>query len=275
MLIFVTGATGTVGRLVLPSLIEAGANVRALTRNPAASNFPAGVETVSGDLEQPDTLDAAFDGVDVLYLIAAGERSTDVVNLAKVKGVKRIVTLSSASAGVEDNPGGNYHRDFELTVESSGLPWTHVRPGMFATNLLDWAEEIKSTRTVRAPYDNARQAPVHEKDVADVAATALINDSHAGSIHTLSGPDSLTKSEQIEAISTALGEPIRFEETTPEQWRDENSSSTPTYVLDWLLSYWQHAVTAPEPVLPDVEDVLGRPATPLIAWARDHQNDFR
>lgn len=274
MLIFVTGATGTVGRLVLPHLIDAGADVRALTRNPAGSNFPSGVETVPGDLEQPDSLGAAFDGVEVLYLIAAGERSNDVVNLAKAKGVGRIVTLSSASAGFEQSPGGKYHRDFELTVESSGLPWTHVRPGMFATNLLDWAEAIQSARTVRAPHGGARQAPVHEKDVAGVAAAALLNDSHVGTVHTLSGPDSLTKGEQIEAISTALGEPVRFDEVTPEQWREENGSATPAYVLDWLLSYWEQALTAPEPVLPDVENVLGRPATPLVAWARDHRNDF-
>ncbi|SMX77797.1 Uncharacterized conserved protein YbjT, contains NAD(P)-binding and DUF2867 domains [Brevibacterium aurantiacum] len=275
MLVFVTGATGTVGRLVLPHLIEAGAQVRALTRNPDSANFPTEIETVQGDLEQPDGLRAAFEGVDALYLIVAGERSAEVIDLAKAAGVKRIVTLSSASAGFEDNPGGNYHRDFEVAVESSGLGWTHVRPGMFATNLLDWAEAIKSTRTVRAPYDAARQAPVHEKDVAGVAAAALLDDSHVGCIYTLSGPESLTKSEQIDAISTALGELVRFEEVTPEQWREENGAYVPDYVLDWLQSYWQNALTTPEPVLPDVENVLGRPSTPLIDWARDHQDDFR
>lgn len=275
MLVFVTGATGTVGRLVLPHLIDAGVDVRALTRRPETAGLPAAVETVRGDLEQPDALADALEGVDALYLIAAGERTSDVVDHAKESGVTSIVTLSSASAGFDDNPGGNHHRDFELTVEASGLPWTHVRPGMFATNLLDWAEAIKSSRTVRAPYNAARQAPVHEKDVAGVAAAALLDSAHAGAVYTLSGPESLTKSEQIEAISSALGEPVRFEEITPEQWREENGAHLPEYVLDWLLGYWENALVAPEPVLPDVENVLGHPATPLAEWARNHRDDFR
>jgi uncharacterized protein YbjT (DUF2867 family) len=275
MLVFVTGATGTVGRLVLPHLIDAGADVRALTRNPETAELPTEVESIRGDLEQPDLLAGAFKDVDVLFLMAAGERIEQTVEIAKANGVGRIVTLSSASAGFEDNPGGNFHRDFELAVEASGLPWTHIRPGMFATNLLDWAEPIKTTRSVRAPYDAAHQAPVHEKDVAAVTASALLESAHSGAIYTLSGPHSLTKSEQIATIASALNEPVRFEEITAEEWRNENSAYMPEYVLDWLLSYWQNALSSPEPVLPDIENVLGRPATPLSEWARDHQEDFR
>lgn len=229
---------------------------------------------MSGDLGNPGTLDGAFEGVEVMYLIASGDRIADVVSIAAASGVGRIVTLSSASAGFVDNDGGKFHRDFETIVESSGLAWTHIRPGMFASNLLDWAPSIKSTRAVRAPHEASRQAPVHERDVAAVAAAAVLDAAHAGKIYTLSGPQSLTKREQVEAISAALGETIRFEEISPDQWRVETRSSLPEIAQDWILGYWEMALNAPEPVLPDVAAVLGRPATPLLEWARDHREDF-
>ena len=272
---FITGATGSVGRHVVPLLLDAGVEVRALTRRPATAGLPDDVEVVGGDLDRPHELESAFRDVDVLYLVMSGEQAGRVVDLAKRKGVGRIVTLSSASAGFDDNPGGAFHRDFERIVEESGLRWTHVRPGMFAGNLIDWAESIKTSRTVRAPYDQARQAPVHELDVAAVVATALLDESRAGAIYTLSGPQSLTKTEQVATIAAALGEHVHFEELTPERWREEAGAQYPPYVLDWLLAYWERALGSPEPVLPDVSDVLGRPALALDAWARDHVEDFR
>ncbi len=275
MKVLVTGATGSVGRYVVELLLTGGAEVRALTRRPESANLPAAAEVVGGDLGKPETLAGVFDGVDRLYLIVADETTQQVVDAAKQAGVRRVVTLSSASAGFENNPGGEHHRAFELVVENSGLEWTHVRPGMFAGNLLDWAEPIKHAGVVRLPYDNAKQSPVHELDVAAVAAAALLDDSHVGKIYTLSGPEALTKTEQVAAIAKAIGKEVRFEEITPEQWREEAGGYLPSYVMDWLLGYWEGAVANPEPVLPDVEQVLGRQPRPLSEWAADHADDFR
>lgn len=275
MKILVTGATGTVGRNVVELLLIGGAEVRALTRRPDSADLPAAAEVVGGDLENPESLSKVFDGVDRLYLIMAGETTEQIVSAAKQAGVRRVITLSSASAGFTNNPGGEYHRAFELAVENSGLEWTHVRPGMFASNLLDWAAVIKDTGIVRLPYDNARQSPVDELDVAAVAATALLEDSHVGKIYTLSGPEALTKGEQFAAIARAVGKDIRFTEISPEQWREEAGEQFPPYVMDWLLAYWEDALANSEPVLPDIENVLGRPARPLSEWAAAHSEDFR
>lgn len=54
---------------------------------------------------------------------------------------------------------------------------------MFAANLLDWAEPIRTDGVVREPYADARQAPVHEADIAAVAAAALLSDEHVAAIH--------------------------------------------------------------------------------------------
>ncbi|MEV1160304.1 NAD(P)H-binding protein [Micromonospora chokoriensis] len=274
MKILVTGATGTVGRHVVDRLLAGGVQVRALTRRPEHAGLPAQVEVVGADLEQPDTLEAAFQDVDQLYLVVSGA-TEEVVNLARKAQVRRIVVLSTATAAIDGDMIGGFHRAAEIVVENSGLAWTHIRPGMFAANLLDWADAIRTEGVVRAPYEAARQAPLHEVDVAEVAATALLADGHDGRIHTLSGPQCLTKSEQVAAISQAIGRPVSFEELTPEQWRANVQDALPSYVAEWLLGLWAKAVDNPEPVLPTVQEVLGRPPRPLAEWASDHAADFR
>lgn len=274
MSIFVTGATGTVGRQVVEHLLTAGADVRALTRRPGNPGLPAAVDVVGGDLENPESLAPAFDGVNRMYLLATGD-TRQIVDLAKQAGVRRIVVLSSASAGFNNNPGGEFHRTAERAVEDSGLEWTHVRPGMFAGNLLDWADAIRTEGVVKAPYNAARQSPVHELDIAAVAATTLLSNGHHGRIYTLSGPETLTKTEQVAAISKAIGRDIRFEELTPEQWREHVKEQMPLFAVDWLLDLWAQTVHNPEPVLPTIQEVLGRPARTVAEWAADHAEDFR
>jgi uncharacterized protein YbjT (DUF2867 family) len=257
--ILVTGATGTVGRHVVEHLLQAGVHVRALTRNPEAAALPAGAEVVKGDLDDLDPV--VFQGIDRMYLFPAGDTAT-IAGQVKQAGVRRIVTLSSLN-------GDEFHRGAEVAVEQTGLEWTHVRPGMFMANLLDWAADVRQG-TVRAPYPLARQAPVHERDIAEVAATALLDDGHAGQAYPLTGPQSLTTAQQVGEISKALGKPIEFRELTPQEWKDQ--AGYPAEVADFLLGIW---ATADEPVLPTVEEVLRRPGRTLAEWARDHEEDFR
>ncbi len=87
MTILVTGATGTVGRLIVDELARNGHHVRALTRDPAKADLPEGVEVVAGDLAEPGSLTAAFEGVEAVHLInfagddyaplKTGEQSSD------------------------------------------------------------------------------------------------------------------------------------------------------------------------------------------------------
>nr|CTQ97498.1 Oxidoreductase [Kibdelosporangium sp. MJ126-NF4] len=251
------------GRHVVDQLLTAGATVRALTRDPAAARLPAKAELVRGDLESPGP--ELFDGVDRMYLLSIGDPLA-TIELAKEAGVRRIVTLTSVET-TEDS------LQTERAVEKSGIEWTHVRPGMFAANLLDWAEAIRTTGVVSEPCAEARQTPLHEQDIAAVAATALLFDGHNGQTYTLSGPESLTKHEQVAAIADAVGLEARFEEIAVAEWRAR--SGVPDFVADFLLDIWQRATLTPEPVLSCVEEVLGRPARTLAEWATDHIGDFR
>src|SRR5688500_14971528 len=100
MTILVTGATGSVGRLVVDALLAAGAkNIRALTNNPKKAALPAEVEVVEGFIGRPETLPVALAGVERMYLAPLLQTVDEVLALAKEAGVRRIVDLS----GEEEN----------------------------------------------------------------------------------------------------------------------------------------------------------------------------
>src|SRR5256886_8402806 len=99
MTILVTCATGHVGRQVVEQLVKRGADVRALVRDPAKANFPAGVNAVKGDLLDVDSLRSAFSGVSTLFLLNAVvpdefTQALIALNLAREAGIERIVYLS-------------------------------------------------------------------------------------------------------------------------------------------------------------------------------------
>lgn len=274
MRVVVTGATGNVGRHVVAGLLAEGVNVRAVTRRPAQAALPRSAEVLSGDLDDPRSLVDALADADALYLLSTGD-TAGVAAVAHAAGIERIVLLSSASAGFEhEDAGGAFHLAAERALEGSGARWTHLRPGMFASNLMDWSASIREFGAVQAPYDQALQAPVDEQDVAEVAVRALLSDEHVGRRYTLTGPEALSKSQQVAALAEGTGRDIVFTELTAEQWRAQASHYMPTYAVDWLLDYWEQTTRVPEQVDPTLPRLLGRPATRLAEWAQRNRDVF-
>jgi len=274
-MIVVTGATGNVGGNVVRQLLDAGERVRAVTRSPGTARLPQGVEVVGGDLAEPSTLTGGFDGAERMFLFPVPSTVDSVAELAKASGVRRVVVLSSSAAADQgDNPIAVMHRTVEQALENSGLDWTFVRPGGFATNTLSWAPSVRAEGVVRAPYPDAVANLIHEADIAAVATTALLEDGHVGARYELTGPHSNTQIEQVQAIAAAIGRDVRFEEQTPEQARRTMVEYMPAPIADILLNYWASSVGSPAPVLPTVEQVTGRPARSYPEWAVDHAEDF-
>ena len=291
MTILVTGATGLVGRHVVDGLLQAGASVRVLTRNPAKAGFPDGVEVFQGDLLEPESLVDAFDGVEKLFLFPQPETASEVVDLAKRAGVRRVVVLSAAAVTLGFDT--DYHSRVERAVEESGLEWTHVRPGEFMTHMLPiWGPMIKELRTVRYPFgDDLGTAPIHEADIADVAVVALLEDGHIGKAYTLSGPEQLSVRGQAAAIADALGEPVRYEEVSREEARDILTAmgGFAAESADLLLGFVDYEGGAGSgddgysdqdyselmKPLPGFGEATGKAGRTYAQWARDHVSDFR
>ncbi|WNG44742.1 NAD(P)H-binding protein [Archangium minus] len=276
--ILVTGATGNVGRHVVQQLLAAGVPVRATSRRPESVNLPGQVEVVGADLTQPATLPAALAGVRKVFLYAEPRGIDGFVAAAKAAGVKHVVLLSSSSvvaADAETNPIARLHLDVERPLQASGIPWTFIRPGAFATNSLMWAHSIRSDSVVRTPYPESHSTPIHEEDLAEVAVRALLDPGHENASYVLSGPESLTQRRQVELIAEAIGRPVRLEVITPARAREEMSRVMPPMAVDALLRYQALSDGSPLPVQATARDVTGRPARTFAQWARDHASDFR
>jgi uncharacterized protein YbjT (DUF2867 family) len=275
MTILVTGATGNVGRHLVARLLAAHGQVRALTRQPGnETNLPPGVDIVQGDLADPGSLGPALAGVERMFLFPVAATADAVAEHAAASGVRHVVVLSSDA--VTDGTDTQYHLPVEQAVEKSGMDWTHVRPGEFALNkLTTWGNSIRADGVVRSAYPTARGVPVHEADIADVAATALLHHGHAGAAYTVTGPRSMTPQEQVEELSAGLRRPLAFVAVTPEEARaDLVGQGFPAHIADYLLSFQRGWVDDPPAVSHDVPRVLGRPARSLAQWAADHAGDF-
>ncbi|GAB3697471.1 NAD(P)H-binding protein [Nocardiopsis oceani] len=287
MRILVTGASGTVGSLVVPQLIERGATVRALSRDPANRVFPDGVDPVAGDLDRPETLDGVFDGVDAVLLYPHSETAAEIVRRMEAAGVRRVVLLSSSSVeddgdGTDGSFGHQVHRPVEYALERSGMEWTHLRGGEFMINDLDsYADSVRSEGVIRAPNGDEPGAPVHEADISEVAATALLEDGHHGRAYELTGPEPITPAQRTSVIAGALGREVTFVPLALAEARELwISQGVPPEVCDWLL--WE-----PDPadagaawdldqiVSKDYERVMGRPGRTYAQWVADHIDAFR
>ncbi|QEU96262.1 NAD(P)H-binding protein [Streptomyces kanamyceticus] len=275
MTILITGATGSVGRYVVDLLVTAGAPVRALTRTPDAAGLPPGTEVFEGDLLRPDSLVPALAGVERLYLFPEPATAHEVVDRAKRAGVAHIVVLSSDAVTEGSDP--DHHRPVEEAVEASGLAWTHVRPGEFAANKLSlWHRSIRAEGVVRSAYPTAVGAPVHEADVAAVAAAALLEDGHAGAVHRVSGPSALAVRDQVAALARGLDRALRLVEVGHDEARaDMLRDGFPESVADYILAHQARWVDRPAPVHDTVRRLTGRPAHDLARWGADHRQDFR
>ncbi|MDA1359027.1 NAD(P)H-binding protein [Glycomyces luteolus] len=265
MTVLVTGARGTIARHVIAQLLDTGRAVRAASRVPGATDLPKGVEPVRVDFTAPETLTPALEGVEKVFLYAAHEGIDAFVAAAQDAGVKHVVLLSSAASANPDNEIGRMHLAVERPLEASGIPWTFVRPAMFATNSLWWAESIRGEGVVRLPYPDAPVNPIHERDIAEVAFAALTEDGHEGRTHVIDGPGHLTQRRQVELIGEAIGREIAVEELP----RAVAAEFLPESLLDMLAS------GSTETWGPTAEAVTGRPARTFADWTADHADDFR
>ncbi|NBE55053.1 NAD(P)H-binding protein [Streptomyces boluensis] len=273
-MILVTGATGNVGRNLVRELLDAGEKVRAVTRNPAASGLPDDVEAVPGDLTRPETLPAALRGVDRAFLFPVHGALDAFLAAAENEGTRHIVLLSSDSVTFA-RPGwiGEQHLACEQAVADSAIPWTFVRPTVFMANDLAWAHGIRHGGTVRGVYGSGAMAPVDERDIAAIAAHALLTP-HPGTTYELTGPHTLSQIDRVRIIGETLGVLARFEETSRDDVRGRLLDRLPPPAADFLLDQLAASRTEPVPTLPTVEQVTQRPARTYAEWVAHHAAAF-
>lgn len=280
--ILVTGATGNAGRQVVRHLLDRGVAVRGVARDPGRA--AGALQVVAGDLGKAESLAGALGGVETVFLVwpfLTTEGAPAVLDLLK-RHVRRVVYLSSS--GVRDgaerqtDPINQLHADIEALIEGSGLEWTVLRSNTIASNALGWAGQIRTTGVVRGP-DIAATAVIHEGDIGAVAARVLTSPGHEGARHLLTGPEVVSRAEQVQAIGDAIGRVLRFEPVALDVARERMLADgrPPALVEALLASAESRPESRPESrlVTTAVENLTGTPPRPFTTWAHDNARAFR
>jgi len=221
MTILVTGATGAVGRQVVEQLSRRGADVRALVRDPAKADFPAGVTAVKGDLLDVDSLRGAFAGVSTLFLLNAVvpdefTQALIALNIAREAGVERIVYLSVIHSDVYVNvPHFAGKFGVERMIEQMGFSATILRPAYFIQNDLTIKDVVTGYGVYPMPIGSKGLAMIDARDIGEIAAIELIRREQSDASLPLTrlnlvGPDTLIGSDVAAIWSEVLARPIAY-----------------------------------------------------------------
>jgi uncharacterized protein YbjT (DUF2867 family) len=228
MKVLVTGGTGFVGPGVVKAIVDAGHEVRALTRSPkgGASAAAVGAELVEGDVTDAASLMVAVRGVDaVVHLVAIRqgrpeqfqevmvEGTRALLSAAKEAGVRRFVLMSALGTSEETKDlvpyyGAKWQQERDL--EASGLEHVIFRPSfIFAPDggILATFRKIAKVAPVTPITGSGRQRiqPIWREDVAAYFARALDLPEAANRTFELGGPDTVTWNEFWARLKRALG----------------------------------------------------------------------
>lgn len=226
--ILVTGATGNIGSLLVPQLLEApDVSARALTRDPekAKQLFGHGAQIVKGTFNNAKDLDTAMQNVDTVVLIAPPgpdcvAQNQSVIDSATRNGVRKIVRISAIKAA-EDGRTENtrLHGKCDRLLQESGLTYVILRPNYFMQNIFMSLDAINAADKFSAGMGDGKFAMIDTRDVAGAAAAAALDDRFDYEGFEISGPASISFHDVANAISVAAGRRITYVAVSPDEVR--------------------------------------------------------
>ena len=281
-MIVVTGATGNVGSELVEQLNLLDVPMRALVRDPARAGEVVGpeIELVTGDLERPESLDAALAGAERMFLLCSScreqvELETVAIDAAVRAGLSHVVKLSMFGADPRSPvPSRRWHGEVEQRLERSGIAYTHLRPTFF----------MQVTRGMLAP-DCALYLPVGEgrigwidvRDVASAAVRVLTDEGHERRAYALTGPESLTFREVADTLSAATGLDVDYVDVPADTAREGMlSAGMPTWQVEASLALLTLIGEGGLDVTSDdYERIVGVAPHSFDEFARDYAGDFQ
>jgi uncharacterized protein YbjT (DUF2867 family) len=221
MSILVTGATGTVGSLVVRGLADAGADVKALVRQSGKVAFPTGVTEVIGDLTDVPSMRAALSSVRTLFLLNAVTpdevtQALIALNLARDAGIERIVYLSVIHADKYTNvPHFTGKHTVERMIEALDMAVTILRPAYFMQNERMVQTAIEGYGVYPMPIGSAGVAMIDARDIADIAVAELLRrDGAAAALPRVTldlvGPELITGASAARTWGNAISREIAY-----------------------------------------------------------------
>jgi uncharacterized protein YbjT (DUF2867 family) len=236
----VTGATGHLGGRVARLLAERGVEQRLIVRDAArAPSLPFAEVAQAPDYADGDAMRRALEGVEVLFLVSAGEHPDRVslhrsaVDAAAAAGVERVVYTSFIAAAPDTTfTFGRDHFHTEEHIRATGLGHTFLRDSIY----LDYVPFFASAEgVIRGPAGDGRLGAVARDDVADTAVVALLDPQHEGRAYEVTGREAYTLAEAARILTQVSGREVVYIEETLEEAR---ASRAPSGAPDWEIEGW-------------------------------------
>lgn len=276
----VIGGTGQVGSMVVAGLLKQGTAVRVMSHDPQKlTKLPAGVEGVRADLDDADSLPAAFDKIDSVFLLCAAmpgetDEGLNAVSAAKAAGVKKIVYMSLfMPKGSEEIPIFRSKVPIEQAVKDSGIAYTILRPNNFFQNDLWLKDAIMQYGVYPTPMGGKGVNRVDVRDIADCAVNALTKSGHEGKTYAVIGPDTLTGETVAGTYTKHLGRDIRYSGDDLDTWAENVKGMLPEFlVADYriMFKYFQdHGMIASKEDLDAMQKLLGKKPRTFDAFVKE------
>ncbi len=284
-IIAVTGATGNIGKPIVEELLKKGYAPRVIVRkvetNAAWDN--AGVVQVEADLNDAESLAAAFAGADKVFSLSPFvenlvELGKATVEAAKRAGVKRIVRSSAQGADVNAPIAlGKWHGEVEKAIADSGIEWTFVQPASFFQNYLGYTETIKNQNAFYAPLGDGKISLVDVRDIAAVAVVALTEEGHAGKKYAVTGGESLSNNDIAEIFSNILGREIKYFDVPEERARKQMlEAKMPAWMVDAVMELNEIGKAGYlAETRPTIEEITGRKPIKFRRFAEENKGIFQ
>ncbi|NII41617.1 uncharacterized protein YbjT (DUF2867 family) [Curtobacterium flaccumfaciens] len=270
MTIAITGATGKIGGAVARALAADGTPFRMVVRDASRAPELPGTEVAVATYADADAARAAFEGIDVLFLVSGAEahdrldQHRTVVRAAADAGVRHVVYTSFQGASADATfTLGRDHFWTEQAVRDTSMAHTFLRDSFY----LDFVEDlVGEDGVIRGPADDGAMAAVARADVARVA-TAVLRDParHLDRTYDLTGPAAITLEQAAAVVSEVRGRPVSYHRESLEEayasrqrWQPE-----PWQADAWVSTYTAIADGSLAKVSGDVERVTGRPPMTL------------
>jgi uncharacterized protein YbjT (DUF2867 family) len=246
-----------------------------------------GCPYVVGDLDDPDSIAAAMEGVDQLFLNAGGavpaegeqpmvHQLVTAIEAAVRAGVSRIVKVSVWGAREGGRLAEGAHWTIERHLAASGVDWAVLQPSGFMQNFLTGAAVFTDEdRNIVGAYGSSRVSYI---DCADIAACAevLLTGSRRGTL-VLTGPESLNHAEIAAKLSVLTGRVIRYLDLPPEELAGMITAqgAPPRFADDVATLFAEVAGGTLAATTNTVTDLTGRPARTFDEFLADHRDTIR
>ncbi|CAH0342975.1 NmrA/HSCARG family protein [Rhizobium sp. CECT 9324] len=284
MTILVTGATGNIGAQVIQHLVDSGADVRALVRDPATAKIPAGVAVATGEFLDVDSLRSAFEGVSTLFLLNAVvpdefTQALIALNVARSAGIDRIVYLSVIHPDIYVNvPHFAGKFGVERMIERMAFPATILRPAYFIQNDLTIKDAITDYGVYPMPVGTKGLAMIDVRDIAEIAALELLRREQSEQPLPLNrinlvGPETLTGPEIAAIWTDVLGRPIHYGGSDTQAFEQNLRQFMPAWMAYDMRLMGERFLT--DGMLPEggdvkrLETLLGRPLRSYRSFASE------